>query len=156
MQPATTYMSSFPFTQTNTGIRQPAGLPSVQMPPIVFSPPFSLQPIPTQSFPSPPHPIPQPIPPHLSPPHPIPPQTYPSPPHPITSQPQLNLNQNLCGNINVFGYFKICNTRRGGVEIISQFAIAGSGTLPEFRDHAGGIQEAMQFLAQDIEFWRYQ
>ena len=66
------------------------------------------------------------------------------------------MNQNLCGNINVFGYFKICNTRRGGVEIISQFAIAGSGTLPEFCDHAGGIQEAMQFLAQDIEFWRYQ
>jgi hypothetical protein len=49
------------------------------------------------------------------------------------------LNQNLCGNKNVFGYFKICNTRRGGVKIISQFAIAGSGTLPEFRDHAGGI-----------------
>ena len=141
------------------------------MTPIVFFPPFSLQPIPTQSFPSPPHLIPQPIPPQTypSPPHsmpqPIPPQTYPlqshpipqpistqtypSPPHPISFQPQLNLNQNLCGNTNIFGYFKIYNTRREGVEIISQFA---SDTLPEFRDHAGGIQEAMHLLAQDIVF----
>ena len=29
-------------------------------------------------------------------------------------------------------------------------------TLSEFRDHAGGIQEAMHLLAQDIEFWRHQ
>ena len=80
---------------------------------------------------------------HISPPHPMPqpilPQTYPLPPHPIqfvpstpAFQPQLNLNQNLCGNTNIFGYFKICNARRGGVEIISQFAIAGSGTCLNF------------------------
>ena len=66
------------------------------------------------------------------------------------------MNQNLSGNTNVFGYFKICNTRRGSVEIISQFSIASSDTMPEFRDHASGIQEAMRLLAQGIVYWRRQ
>ena len=45
---------------------------------------------------------------------------------------------------------------QGGVEIISQFAIASSGTLPEFRDHVGGIQKAIHLLAHNIVFWRHQ